>query len=610
MLLRTFSLRSKLLILLSAVIIGLLLLLFVTHYFTNQVKQLEHAKSKVQQIGIIALQLRRNEKDFLIRKLPKYLDKHLANFARLNAELEQLALINTEIGAAIDVNSLQANFKNYREQFVILAAAMQTKGLDKDSGIYGELRKATHELEDIYKTINNPSKQVLLLTIRRHEKDYMLRGDTKYLPKLTNTLAKLRQVSEGTSLTLIDSYQQAMDNFASIDRQLGLNQDEGIRGEMRAATHQAETLLNNTIAETIIFIDDHEVRAFWSSISIFLSVSLALSIFILKLSNVIISPIKRVIDSIDKIVADRDFSQQIVKETDDEFGKVVDSINNFIKFTHKMNGAVEELRNVSDAVEQKAQSTQASLKQQVIKGDQVAAATEQLGTSAKEIVLSTEHTTNTASLIAERAATGQHQLNELNSFLTQNAQELTNSTNDINQLEKKCQSINSFIDEIKGIAEQTNLLALNAAIEAARAGEQGRGFAVVADEVRALANRTQTSTEQITIIISQLQAMTVDTVNRVNLCRSGSIENLNQIEHSTKTLEHIIDEVHSIQNMTNNIATAIREQSSAAHEIAENITEMKNANEKMLEQAQDSVQICSIANQKTLSLLTYKLIEQ
>jgi methyl-accepting chemotaxis protein len=606
---RTLSLRNKLLVLLSAVIFGLLLLLFTTNYFSNKIKQLELTKSKIQQIGVTALQLRRNEKDFIIRKLPKYLDKHQKNFQQLSNELNALVVLDDKVGADIPITSLKASFKEYREQFVAFAQHMELRGLDKKLGKYGELRQATHKLEEIFKTINDPNKQITLLTIRRHEKDYMLRGDTKYLVKLNDAIVRLKfdsQEVEGAQV-LIGEYEQAMNAFVTIDKNIGFNENEGIRGKMRAATHDAETLLAKTIVETKAFIETQENRAFWMSLSLFFIISLTLSVFIFKLINIIISPIKSAITSIDKIIKERDFSQKVMKETDDEFGKVIDSVNNFIKFTHKINGAVEELRNVSIAVERNAQSTQTSLNQQAMKSEEVSAATVQLDSSAREIVVSTENTMKTAKLISQQANTGKIQLNELNDFLKLNANELINSTEDINQLENKCQSINGFIEEIKGIAEQTNLLALNAAIEAARAGEQGRGFSVVADEVRNLANRTQTSTEQITIIINELQTMTKSAVNRVNQCREGSIENLNHVDKSAQTLGHIISEIHTIQDMTSNIADAIKEQSNAIHEIAENIIEMKDDNGTMLGQAQHSLNTCSLANEKTLSLLTYKL---
>lgn len=606
---RTLSLRNKLLVLLSAVIAGLLLLLFTTNYFSYQIKQLQQAKSTIQQVGITALQLRRNEKDFLIRKLPKYFDKHNDNFAKIKQELATLSTLNNSIGGHIPITQLNDNFTQYRKYFVELVTAMKAKGLDKDSGRYGELRQATHELEAIYKSLNVPELQVILLTIRRHEKDYMLRGDTKYLTKLSEALATLRLDSQHINNTgkLIDKYENAMTAFSAAEKRIGLTQSTGIRGNMRTATHKAETLLAETIQETNLFVTQQENRAFWSSLMLFFIISSLLSVFIIKLIKIIISPIKSAIGNIETIIEERDFSKQVLKETDDEFGKVIDAVNNFIKFTHKINSAVEDLRKVSASVEQNAQSTQQSLHQQAMKNEQVSAATVQLDSSAAEIVKSTQHTTSTADLIAQQAEVGQQQLSHLSDFLNTNTNELIDSTKDIGQLKEKCQSINGFIEEIKGIAEQTNLLALNAAIEAARAGEQGRGFSVVADEVRTLANRTQTSTEQITYIITELQAMTVSAVEKVNHCRDGSINNVKQVQQSTQTLSDIISEVSSIQEMTANIAGAIKEQSIAIHEISENITDMKDDNDAMLTQAQQSVKTCSLANEKTLSLLTYKL---
>ena len=606
---RTLSLRNKLLVLLSAVILGLLLLLFTTNYFSYQIKQLQQAKSTIQQIGITALQLRRNEKDFLIRKLPKYFDKHTANFTQLTQELAALSALNENIGGDIPVAELTADFTKYRNHFSELVQAMQLKGLDKNSGRYGELRTATHKLEEIYNSINEPNRQVTLLTIRRHEKDYMLRGDTQYLDKLTDAVAKLKFDSQHIADTqqFIADYEQAMTAFSNIERMIGLTQDAGIRGKMRLATHDAETLLAEAIENTNTFVEQQENNAFWTSLILFIIISSVLSIFIIKLIKIIISPIKSAISNIESIIVERDFSKQVLKETDDEFGEVIDAINNFIKFTNKINSAVEDLRNVSATVEHNAQSTQTSLNQQAMKNEQVSAATVQLDSSVSEIVDSTGRTASTTDLIAQQAEKGKNQLSELNLFLNKNTNELISSTQDISQLEVKCQSINGFIDEIKGIAEQTNLLALNAAIEAARAGEQGRGFSVVADEVRTLANRTQTSTEQITQIITELQSMTISAVEKVNHCRDGSIYNVQQVEKSAQTLSDIISEVHSIQDMTANIANAIKEQSTAIHEIAENITEMKDDNDNMLNQAQQSLKTCTLANEKTQSLLTYKL---
>ena len=448
-----------------------------------------------------------------------------------------------------------------------------------------------------------------MLTIRRHEKDYMLRNEEGYLTALLETVTQLENtlVNDSATLNLVAQYKTAMMSFASINKTIGMSENEGINASMRASIHQAETLLVQTITEANHTIEQKEQVEFWTSLLVFITIAGILSTFIVKLINIIILPIKSAVSAINDVIEQRDFSKKVHKETDDEFGQVIDSINDFITFTHKINAAVDDLRSVSDAVELNAKATQQGLLEQSLKSEQVSSATVQLDNSTKEIVTSSKNTADTAQLISEQAHKGQSQLDVLDDFLSKNASALTSSADEIHKLEKKCLSINGFINEIKGIAEQTNLLALNAAIEAARAGELGRGFSVVADEVRNLANRTQTSTEQITLIIQELQSITSLAVNKVKNCCEGSQENLVQIKESKHTLGDIISEVDAIHLLTADIANAVKEQSEAIHEISVNITEIRDDNEHLLGQAQQSLDTCVVANNKTSMLLTYKL---
>jgi len=205
---RSLSLRKKLLILLSSVILGLLVLLFSTNYFSYNIKQLENTKSSIQQLGIIVLELRRNEKDFIIRKQEKYLKKHQENYQKLLDELHILNQLNASNESDLNLNKLNESFTYYQEKFIQLSQAYFSKGLDKDSGKYGELRAATHKLEEIYKAHNDVDNHLLLLTIRRHEKDYMLRLDPAYIDKLHTVIAQLKQSSQNLpqASQLIDDY--------------------------------------------------------------------------------------------------------------------------------------------------------------------------------------------------------------------------------------------------------------------------------------------------------------------------------------------------------------------------------------------------------------------
>lgn len=606
---QTLSIRRKLLILLAAVIFALVLLLSTTSYFNGQVTNLERLNHNIQQLKIYSLQLRRNEKDFFLRKDMKYFEKFSDNYQKLLNIIHDVEKKNKSINADLEITKLSNSFAEYNKVFSQLTELMAIKGLNKDSGKYGELRRATHELEQAFKTEGDLTSQVILLTMRRNEKDYMLRGDENYLNKLANAIEELtaRFPVNSDIAQLINNYQSAINSYAQINKKIGLSPTEGLTGAMRVATHNAESLLKASTTNATEHIEKKETLATITSFALFIIISAALATFIFKLINIVILPIKNAVSSIESVVKSRDFSRQIPKETDDEFGEVVDAINRFILFTDKMNRAIQDLQNVSMQVERNAQLTEESLVAQSAQCEQVSTATIELEASALEVAQNIQLTTDTAQEISNKVSLNKRQLDELSLSLSSNADELVSSSTDISLLETKCQSISGFITEIKSIAEQTNLLALNAAIEAARAGEQGRGFSVVADEVRSLADRTQLSTNQITEIINELQSLTNHAVTNIERCKDKSLDNLRHIDTSCATLNDVMQYVETITKMTVTISGATQEQTAAIHEIAMSITTVKDKNTELLGQARSSVDNCSLANEKTYKLLSYKL---
>ncbi|WP_157829028.1 methyl-accepting chemotaxis protein [Colwellia sp. 75C3] len=606
---QALSIKRKLLILLAAVIFALLLLLTTTSYFNGQITALEKLKHDVQQLNIYSLQLRRNEKDFILRKDLKYLDKFSTTHLLLVNQLKDIERQNKNINVDIQLTKLSNSFEQYRETFIQLTKLMVDKGLDKNSGQYAQLRNETHKLEQAFISEGDLASHVILLTMRRHEKDYMLRNDEKYLIKLASTITELKaRFPENSNINaLINNYQSAINTYAQMNKGIGLSPTQGIMGTMRAAIHNAEELLKISVASATTHINKKETLATTISFSLFIIISAALAVFIFKLINIVILPIKNAVASIEALVKSRDFSLQIPKETDDEFGEVVDAVNRFIKFTHKMNIAVEDLQSVSMQVEQNAQLTESDLVDQSAQCEQISAATIQLDASALEIAQNIQLTTDTAQEISTQVSVNKRQLDQLSSSLSENADNLVNSSADISMLQTKCQSIGGFITEIRSIAEQTNLLALNAAIEAARAGEQGRGFSVVADEVRSLADRTQSSTSQITEIINELQSLTNHAVTQVEQCKESSLANVSHIETSCISLTEVMSYVETINQMTITISSSAQEQTAAIHEIAVSMTNIKDKNTELLAQARSSVSNCSLANEKTYKLLSYKL---
>ncbi|NKF49164.1 methyl-accepting chemotaxis protein [Shewanella sp. WXL01] len=592
------SLRSKLIVLISFVIGSLLLLFLFSHYFSTRQDKLAEIKATVLDINIIALQLRRNEKDFLLRKDDKYLDKFQGNYQTLVNRIEALDVDESVLNKASLVN----NFTQYQSYFVSLVNTMKQKGLDEKSGRYGELRAATHKLESLLNQHNKHQDLISMLTLRRHEKDYMLRQNDKYLQRLDAEAAKLAtSLSQlPQALEFLQGYRNGISAYAELNNQIGLTPKSGLRGQMREATHQAEEQLKQATTNLGDYLNTQARIAFWLSLTLFLLVSIGLTLAVVKLSRNIRKPIRDAVNSIHGIINERDFELRVPKKADDEFGQIIDAINDFISFAQKINLSMRELREVTQEVESRALLSEEQLQQQAQKCESVAAASNELEYSVDEIVQTTSKTAETTGAIATHVDDGTEQLDVMHGKFNDTADSLVKSAEHIEVLKSKTHNINNFIDEIQSIAEQTNLLALNAAIEAARAGESGRGFSVVADEVRTLAARTQESTQQITHIIAELQKLTQDAFTEVTDCKNMSMSNLDEVDKSRQILANVATEVESIHDMATNIATSVEQQSCMLKDINENITDIKESCDILTERARNNHKTCSVANEKTL----------
>lgn len=264
----------------------------------------------------------------------------------------------------------------------------------------------------------------------------------------------------------------------------------------------------------------------------------------------------------------------------DEITDLAMSLNQFLdqhqNFIAGIAQVTDTLAGASSNMKSVIESTRSEILQQQTQTDMVATAINEMSATVQEVASSTAKAETTASHANDEANSGQTIVRDNITSIRSLADEVENATRVIQNLHTESENIGSVLDVIKGIAEQTNLLALNAAIEAARAGEQGRGFAVVADEVRTLASRTQQSTTEIQEMIERLQAGAQSAVEVMEKGRGAAEASVNQAAEAGESLNNITQSVRSISDINVQIATAAEEQTHVAEEINQNVTKIND----------------------------------
>ncbi|MFM5806693.1 methyl-accepting chemotaxis protein [Aeromonas veronii] len=284
-----------------------------------------------------------------------------------------------------------------------------------------------------------------------------------------------------------------------------------------------------------------------------------------------------------------DLTVHINTHSKDEVGQLAQNFNQFVARLH---GIVSRLRDVTVelAAQSRAQAAGAQARSQRVRQQQdeivmVATAVTEMASATQEIAGNAEFAATTATDAVALAVAGQSQVGQSQRSITGLADEVADASQIINELDSHAQKISGILATISGIAEQTNLLALNAAIEAARAGEQGRGFAVVADEVRVLSRRTHDSTDEIQQMIETLQQTTRRAVGGMETSRQLAGTSVEDAEAANQSLARINEAIGSISDMATQIAAAAEEQTSVTGEISRNTENIRHVSQVLAEQA-------------------------
>jgi methyl-accepting chemotaxis protein len=297
------------------------------------------------------------------------------------------------------------------------------------------------------------------------------------------------------------------------------------------------------------------------------------------LSNNIVTRVCASVNDLETI-ASGNLTQKVEVSGQDEIGILQQSMATTQQRLRDMiahiSDTTTQLSTAADEVSVVTAQTSANIQQQQIETDQITTAMTQMNATVREVTSNIARTSTSASEANGQAISGRSMVLKAVDGVHKLGEQIEYNAKVITEVEKNSENINSVLEVIKSVAEQTNLLALNAAIEAARAGEQGRGFAVVADEVRTLAGRTQDSTTEINQMIENLQANSKNAVQAMEVSRQQAKNVVEQAESADAALNAISESVAKIDQMSSQIATAAEEQSTVTEEMSQNIDHINN----------------------------------
>ena len=292
--------------------------------------------------------------------------------------------------------------------------------------------------------------------------------------------------------------------------------------------------------------------------------------------RMVVNPLKVAVEAMNDIAeGEGDLTRRLDVNGKDEIAQLGEAFNQFASKVHgvvsEVMNSVSQLSSAATELSMVTNQTSEGVARQQTETEQVATAMNEMTSTVQEVASHAEQAAGAANDANTESQKGNTIVGEGIKSISALAEEITSASSVIGRLETDSENIGTVLDVIRGIAEQTNLLALNAAIEAARAGEQGRGFAVVADEVRTLASRTQESTQEIQSMIEKLQSGAHDAVEVMNVSQTRASETVDHANQAGNALNSIAGSVERINDMNLQIASAAEEQSAVAEEINQNV---------------------------------------
>ncbi|MGC5703437.1 methyl-accepting chemotaxis protein [Pseudomonas sp. NFXW11] len=443
--------------------------------------------------------------------------------------------------------------------------------------------------------------------------------EPKAFNQLNASIAEMDQLkrhfssSQGEALQQLDT---ALSNYRSSLQAFKLAYADAVQAR-KEMTDQGADIVNRSDALYQIQLDRRDIESTQARSLQLTSTLLALLVGVLAaiiITRQITRPLRETLVAVERI-ASGDLTQDLRITRRDELGVLQQGIARMGVTLRELIGGIRDgVTQIASAAEELSavtEETSAGVNSQKVETDQVATAMHEMTATVQEVARNAEEASQAAAAADGEAREGDKVVAQAITQIERLASEVVRSTDAMTVLQQESDKIGSVMDVIKAVAEQTNLLALNAAIEAARAGEAGRGFAVVADEVRALAQRTQKSTEEIEELVAGLQNGTQQVATVMNNSRSLTDSSVELTRKAGASLENITRTVSNIQSMNQQIAAAAEQQSAVAEEISRSIINVRDVSEQTAaaseETAASSVELARLGGQLQMMVSHFRV---